>query len=137
MEQQSKEALERQIKTEIENLALLETGKEEKTRAVSDLSELCQIIREDEKASADYQIKMKELIQQRNESFNENSIRHDEIRSKFFESIIGHAVTGIGIGASLAFSAYWMKQGFKFEETGTFTSQTFRTLWSGFVKKFK
>lgn len=40
---------------------------------------------------------------------------------------------GVGIGAPLIFYNVWMKRGFQFEETGTFTSQTFK----GLINKFK
>ena len=37
-----------------------------------------------------------------------------------------------GLVLPLAFYAVWMRRGFKFEETGTFTSTTFRGLFSKF-----
>jgi hypothetical protein len=38
----------------------------------------------------------------------------------------------IGIGLPLIFYASWMRRGFKFEETGTYTSTTFKGLFNRF-----
>lgn len=43
----------------------------------------------------------------------------------------------VGIVLPLGFYAVWMKRGLKFEETGSFTSQTFRGLISNFKPKRK
>ena len=37
-----------------------------------------------------------------------------------------------GVGLPLAFYAYWMNKGFQFEQTGTFTSSTFKNLFKVF-----
>lgn len=51
--------------------------------------------------------------------------------------VIGHILEGASIVLPLGFYAFWMKRGFKFEETGTFTSNTFRGLISNFKPRRK
>ena len=58
------------------------------------------------------------------------------VREKNLDNILkaaGICVEVMGIVLPLLFYAKWMKEGFKFEETGTFTSATFR----GLFQKFK
>ena len=59
----------------------------------------------------------------------------EKIVKRFDERIFGYLKLGvelIGIGAPLVFYAVWMGRGFKFEETGTFTSNTFKNLFNRF-----
>ena len=51
--------------------------------------------------------------------------------------IIGYALEGVGIVLPLVFYGKWMKKGLKFEETGTFTSTTFKDLIRFFKPKKK
>lgn len=62
----------------------------------------------------------------------EQEVRDNEKRNKFIEQCIRVGLGLIEIGAPLIFYAAWMKRGLKFEESGTFTSQTFRGLMSKF-----
>lgn len=49
----------------------------------------------------------------------------------------GIVVTVGSLTAQLVFTGGWLKKGFKFEETGSFTSGTFRTVWSKIPDLFK
>lgn len=115
---QTKELLTRQIDTEIQSLSTMEAGSEEKTATIDGLTKL-------------YKLKIEET---KNEKDLEAQKAERDILKK--DKIVGRVLDGLGIGLPLVFSAIWMKKGFKFEETGTFTSQTFRSLWGKF-KPFK
>ena len=70
---------------------------------------------------------------------DENSVRErDElIRKEQLAEQVKDRYIRLGIAAAeiilpLIFYSKWMKKGFKFEETGTFTSTTFRGLFNRF-----
>jgi hypothetical protein len=67
-----------------------------------------------------------------------NDIRNKNIASEKEKDdrIFKYAKLGIeiaGVVLPLIFYSHWMKNGLKFEETGTFTSQTFK----GLINRFK
>ena len=96
--------LEKEIKTEIQNLSILETGSKEKSTAIDDLTKL-------------YKLRIEE------ESRKDRFLR------------VG--VEAAGIILPLIFYGIWLRRGFKFEETGTFTSTTFRNLFNRFRPTIK
>lgn len=102
-----KEMLNEEIGNQISELAGLEAGTEEKSKAVDDLSKLYKLKIEESKNATELQEKKNDRI---------------------FGVVKDVALTGI----PMIFYAYWMKKGFKFEETGTFTSTTFRGLFNKF-----
>lgn len=93
-----KDLLEKQIKTDILKLSTLEESKEKST-AIDDLVKL-------------HRLKIEE------ESRKDRFLR------------IG--VEAAGIILPLIFYGIWLRRGFKFEETGTYTSTTFRSLFNKF-----
>ena len=111
---QTKELLTRQIDTEIQNLATMEAGSEEKTATIDGLTKL-------------YKLRIEETK-------NEKELKAQEAERDILkkDKIVGRVLEGVGIGLPLVFSWIWMKKGFKFETEGTYTSQTFRTLWNRF-----
>jgi hypothetical protein len=52
----------------------------------------------------------------------------EQVKDRYFKIIIG----GVEVIVPIIFYGVWMKRGFKFEETGTFTSTTFRGLFGRF-----
>lgn len=102
-----KEMLNEEIGNQISELAGLEAGTEEKSKAVDDLSKLYKLKIEESKNATELQEKKKDRI---------------------FSVVKDVALAGI----PMIFYAHWMKKGFKFEETGTFTSTTFRGLFNKF-----
>lgn len=115
---QTKELLTRQIDTEIQSLATMEAGSAEKTAAIDGLTKL-------------YKLKIEETK-------NEKELQAQEAERNILkkDKIISRVLDGVGIALPMAFSWIWMTRGFKFETEGTYTSQTFRSLWNRF-KLFK
>lgn len=109
----TKKMLEKEIETQIANLSAL--SGDEKTQAVDDLAKL-------------YRLKIEETKNNAEAVFNKEEA---EKQGKF--RIVGFVVEGAGIVLPLIFYSVWMRKGFKFEETGTFTSKTFQ----GLTKFFK
>lgn len=63
----------------------------------------------------------------------ETKLKRGQLISQSVQSYVKTGVEVLGIILPLAFYANWMMEGFKFEETGSFTSTTFK----GLFQKFK
>jgi hypothetical protein len=113
MNEEIRDLLGEEIKTEIRNLSTLEAGSKEKSKAIEDLAKLYRL-RIDETRNEDIQFKKDQL--------------REQVKDRYFRL----GVEAVSIILPLMFYATWMKRGFRFEETGTFTSTTFRGLFSRF-----
>ena len=103
--------LDNEIKSQIEGMSTFNTGSEEKERAAECIVKLYKLRSEDEKMD------------------NEKTKAIEQSKEKWFK--VGIVATETIV--PLIFYGMWMKRGLKFEETGTFTSQTFR----GLISRFK
>lgn len=117
-----REKLEREIESELEKMAEMDDGSEEKRRASEHLRNLYQLLLEEK---------------QRDEA-SANHLKEEEVedahqKQLLIERIIGHVVTLAGAVLPLVFYGRWMNKGLEFEKTGTFTSQTFK----GLISRFK
>ena len=114
MDEQIKEMMEEEIKAEIEHLSELEPGSEEKSKAIDVMSKLCRLNVEVAKVDTEADEKREQIRQQ--------------VRERYVR--IGIATAEIVL--PLIFYGIWMRKGFKFEQDGTYTSTTFRGLFSKF-----
>lgn len=73
-----------------------------------------------------------ELEEKRKTRESEEMLKEKELREKKIDRWFGGIMTAATTAASLVFYGIWMKKGFKFEETGTFTSTTFKGLFNRF-----
>ena len=104
--EETKRTLDDEIQDLIDTLEDLEADGEGYAKATKNLDTLYRLKIEEEKAKSD--------------------IEENKNQSKF--RVIGYVLEGAGIVLPLIFYGKWMKRGFKFEETGTFTSKTFTGL---------
>jgi hypothetical protein len=104
--------LEEEIKSEIEDLSALTPGSEEKSAAIDDLAKLYKLKIEETKCETDS---------------NKEQLA-EQVKDRYFK--LGIAAAEIVL--PLIFYAFWMRKGFKFEEEGTYTSTTFKGLFSRF-----
>ena len=79
------------------------------------------------------ELKNKELDRQIAEVIAERELKLKELRSSSISQYVRVGVEVLSVTAPLIFYGVWMKRGFKFEEEGTITSQTFK----GLIGKFK
>lgn len=107
-----KTLLNEEIKEGFESLSDVQLSNDEYTRASDNLVKLYKLKIEEEKNEQD---------------------RKDQNRIR----IIGYILEGASIVLPLGFYGIWMKRGLKFEESGTFTSNTFRGLISNFKPRRK
>lgn len=127
------ELLNEEIADEIKALSELEAGSDEKSAAIEDLTKLYKLRIEENKSSWDADDKYNRRIM--DEKSND---KDDEIKQKQLEEQVKDRYFKIGIAAAelmipLMFYGIWMNKGFKFEETGTITSSTFK----GLINRFK
>ena len=125
MDEEIRKLLEEEIKAEIRDLSTLEPGSKEKSTAIEDLAKLYKLRIEETKNEWDFNEKYESRdsdIQFKKEQLEE------QVKDRYFRL----GVEAAGIILPLIFYGIWMRKGFKFEETGTFTSTTFRGLFNRF-----
>lgn len=107
---QTNELLTRQLTEEIAKLSTMEDGSEEKTATINGISQMYKLKIEEERMKSE---------------FKAQDLEREENR---LDRIITHVLDGAKLVLPLGVYLIYLRKGFKFEETGTFTSQTFRNL---------
>jgi len=125
MDEEIRKLLEEEIKTEIRNLSTLEPGSKEKSTAIEDLAKLYRLRIEETRNEWDFNEKYES--RDSDMQFKKNQLE-EQVKDRYFR--LGMEVASIIL--PLIFYGIWMRKGFKFEETGTFTSTTFRGLFNRF-----
>ena len=123
---------------------------EDKTESVSDVINLCKAMIEDDKVKLDNEEKIKKretdertlkearetderTLKEARES--DEKFKEQQEKNQKWDRRIKYGLDAASIGLPLLFYGMWMRQGFRFEETGTYTSQTFRSLFGRFSPK--
>ena len=120
-EQNVKDLLKEELVSEIQAISSMDAGSEEQQKAVDNFNVLYKLNLEQQKIDNDLAHREKQLDF---EASKEEQRIEDEKRNKYIQ-------WGIDIASLvLPLSLYtkWLSKGFKFEQTGTFTSTTFRDL---------
>ena len=125
MDEEIRKLLEEEIKAEIRDLSTLEPGSKEKSTAIEDLAKLYKLRIEETKNEWDFT----EKYESRNSDIQ---FKKDQLEEQVKDRYFRFGVEVASIILPLIFYAAWMKRGFKFEETGTYTSTTFRSLFNRF-----
>lgn len=133
MNEELKELLEGEIKSEIENLQSLTLGSKEHVEAVESLSKLYKLNIDEVKLEGEFAEIYEKTCIEKEKMKDEREQKEIQLKEQNKDRWIKFGVDIAQIGLPLLFYGIWMKQGFKFEETGTFTSNTFR----GLINKFK
>ncbi len=125
MGEENRSLLEEEIRTEIERLGSLESGSQEYSLAVDSLTKLYKLKLEEDRNAIEH---MEKIENRENDQDFKAAQLAESIKDRYFR---------VGIAAAelvlpLMFYGVWMRRGFKFETEGTFTSQTFRGLFSRF-----
>ena len=150
MSENIKELLNEKIAAEIQAISSLNSGSEEKSKAIEDLAKLYRLRIEETKSELDAEDKRSRRTLESEANVRENEIKKSQLdeqikadvqdeqykRSQLDEQVKDRYFK-LGIAAAellipLMFYGIWMRKGFKFEETGTYTSTTFRGLFNRF-----
>lgn len=132
MEENIKDLLNEEISKEIQALSGLNPGSKEKSTAIDDLTKLYKLRIEESKNEWEYDEKYNRRVME-----DEASARDEEMKRTQLSEQVKDRYFKLGIAAAelmipLVFYGIWMHEGFKFETTGTYTSATFRGLFSRF-----
>lgn len=125
MGEEIKTMLEEEIRNEIDGLASLSTGSEEHTKAVDNLAKLYKLKIEEDKTSMEY-------LEKAQTRESDNGFKCDQMEEAIKDRYIRIGIAAAELVLPLMFYAVWMRRGFKFEQNGTYTSTTFRGLFSRF-----
>lgn len=119
------ELLGEEIKSEINRLSSFEPGSEEHSTAVESLAKLYKLRIEEVKNAKEAKLKEQQID-------DDAEIRGSQLVEETKNRYLRFGLDVAGLILPLLFYGSWMKKGFRFEETGTFTSATFRNLFSRF-----
>lgn len=115
-----REMLEEEIAKQIEAISLLPDGSEEQAIAIDNLAKLYKLKIEDDKIHLDYTERYDARMQ-------DAELKKSQMDDKTDRYIKIGADIVIPV-ATLMFYGIWMNKGFKFEESGSISSTTFRNL---------
>ena len=132
MSDEIKKELEKEILKEIQDLSALESGSKEMDSAIENLATLYKLNIEEVKIEH-------EAIEKAYDrgSADETSARDLKLKQQMLNESIKDRYFKLGLDVAglivpIIFYGIWMGRGLKFEETGTFTSTTFRGLFNRF-----
>ncbi|MDR1753437.1 MAG: hypothetical protein LBR74_00830 [Eubacterium sp.] len=125
MDKEIRELLNEEIKSEIQDLSSIPSGSKEKSEAIKDL--VCLYKLKIEEAKNELDVYEKRCARECEERFKEVQVV-EQAKDRYFR----FGIEAVGIILPLIFYAVWMRKGFKFEESGTFTSTTFKGLFNRF-----
>lgn len=134
MDNKIKSMLDEAIETELKGLSAMDS-KDGKSDKIDDLTQLYKMRIEEIKLENDLEEKRarREMEEKQIENCkNEERAKSDQFKEEIKTRYIKMAIESAGIILPMIFYASWMRKGFKFEETGTFTSTTFKGLFNRF-----
>ena len=120
-----KDMLDGVIRERIDKMGSDESTEEEKAQAIRDVTQLHKLRIEEIKAQAEVEDKQKRFEEEQQKNAR-------QARDTKIDRIVKIAVGAVELLVPLGFYGMWMKQGFMFEEKGSFTSTTFKNLFSRF-----
>lgn len=125
--------LDEEIRAEMEGLSSLNYGSKEHTEAVENLTKLYKLRIEDSKAAMEYNKEIDNDQFRREQAEKEEQSRKDQLAEQRIDRYVRIGIAAAELMIPIVFYNVWMKRGFKFEETGSFTSTTFR----GLINRFR
>lgn len=135
MDEELREMLANAMASEFENLKNLEPGSKEATAVVENITKLYRTGLEEVRNVEAYeeQVARREMDDQAHKDELEKNKRAETLAQlkaaqEKKDKQIEHGISVLGILAPLVLYRVWLTKGFRFEEKGTITSATFRSL---------
>lgn len=122
-----------EIAAEIRALDYLEAGSKEKAMAIDSLTQLYKLRIDENKSIWDADEKENRRVMEEETNAREDEIKRIQIAEQKKDRYFRVGIAGAELMIPLIFYGIWMKKGFKFEETGTITSSTFK----GLINRFR
>ena len=124
------------IEQEIQNVEALSSGSDEKSKAIQNLATLHKLRIEEIKAETEAEEKRERRVmdseQRKADRTQEGELQKRQARDQMVDRCVRAGVAVGELVLPLVFYGIWMNKGFKFEETGSFTSTTFKNLLNRF-----
>lgn len=132
MDEEIKNLLDEEIKSQINTISSMNVDDENYSKAVDSLVKLHKLRIEETKSITDSEnLVYKRETDEETCKLNEE-IRQEQLLEQKKDRYIRIGLDVAGLLVPIMFYSAWMRKGFKFEETGTFTSTTFRGLFGHF-----
>lgn len=132
MDEEIKDLLDEEIKSQINTISGMDVDDENYSKAVDSLVKLHKLRIEETKSITDSEnLAYKRETDEETCKLNEE-IRQEQLSEQKKDRYIRIGLDVAGLLVPIMFYSAWMRKGFKFEETGTFTSTTFRGLFGHF-----
>ena len=125
--------LDEEIEAVISGLEHLTVGSKEYSDAVEDLTKLYKLRIEDSKAAMDYNKEIDNDQFRRDQMEKDEQSRKEQLAEQRIDRYVRIGIAAVELIIPIMFYNAWMKKGFEFEKTGTFTSATFR----GLINRFR
>lgn len=143
MDEEIKDLLDEEIKSQINTISGMDVDDANYSKAVDSLVKLHKLRIEETKTITDLADRTykRETDEEERKYKRENDektcelseeIRQEQLLEQKKERYIRIGLDVAGLLVPIMFYSAWMRKGFKFEETGTFTSTTFRGLFGHF-----
>jgi hypothetical protein len=132
MEENIQTLLGEEIAAEIQTLSTLEPGSDEHTAAVSSLTKLYQLRIDEAKNEWDADEKYNRRVMESEANTHDDEFKRTQIEEQVKDRYFKVGIAAAELLVPLVFYGIWMRKGFKFEETGTYTSTTFKGLFNRF-----
>ena len=127
-----RDLLNEEIGKEIQALSSLNSGSKEKSTAIDDLTNLYKLRIEESKNEWEYDEKYNRRVMEDEAGTRDAEMKRNQLSEQIKDRYFRLGIAAAELMIPLMFYGIWMKRGFKFEETGTFTSQTFKNLFNRF-----
>lgn len=125
METEIKKILDDEIKLELKQLSNCVPHTEEEAAVYENLSKLIRL----KTAEINAELKLENDIRKQKQ---EVRIQEKQLKERIIDRYFGVGIAAAELILPLLFYGMWMRRGFEFEKTGTFTSTTFRGLFNRF-----
>ena len=132
MAEEIKELLDREIADEIRKLSSLSDGSKEKSEAIEDLTKLYRLKIDESKMEWDVDEKYSRREMEKETNAKDEEFRNIQLNEQVKDRYFRVGIAAAELSIRLIFYGIWMRKGFKFEETGAFTSTTFKGLFNRF-----
>ena len=143
MDEEIKDLLDEEIKSQINTISSMNVEDDNYSKAIDSLVKLHKLRIEETKSITDLEDRTykRETDEEERKYKRENDektcelseeIRQEQLLEQKKERYIRIGLDVAGLLVPIMFYSAWMRKGFKFEETGTFTSTTFRGLFGHF-----
>lgn len=126
------ELLSEEIAAQIKALSDLQSGTKEKSTAIDDLTKLYKLRIEEDKSEWDADEKYNRRMMEAEANTRDEKVKQTQIAEQIKDRYFRLGIAAAELMIPLMFYGIWMKKGFAFEESGTYTSTTFRGLFNRF-----